>query len=79
MSLVDEGMRSASVVTLNKTLMLIMTKKQLDKLILDMPRLAALLIIKLAKMMSERLRQTSGALAETMEKLENIQIEDGSE
>lgn len=63
MSLVDEEPKSASVVTKENTLVLVLTKQGFNEMVEDAPKLAVKLLTKIARLMSERLRKTSGALS----------------
>ena len=70
MALFDAEPRSASVVATEKTLLLVLTKEGFEALAAEMPQLALRLVMKLARMMSERLRKTSGALSEHLERID---------
>jgi CRP-like cAMP-binding protein len=67
MSLIDGQPRSASVKTESNITLLTLRKENFDRLIDQQPKLAILLILKLSKLMSERLRQTSGRLIDYLE------------
>ncbi|MGR9105793.1 MAG: cyclic nucleotide-binding domain-containing protein [Gammaproteobacteria bacterium] len=67
MSLIDGQPRSASVKTESRITLLTLKKENFDRLIEQQPKLAILLILKLSKLMSERLRQTSGRLIDFLE------------
>ena len=62
MSLIDGHSRSASVRTDSKVTLLTLKKENFDLLIDQAPKLAVQVILKISKLMSERLRQTSGRL-----------------
>ena len=62
MSLIDGQPRSASVKTELKTTLLTLKKENFDRLIAERPKLAIQILLKLSKLMSERLRLTSGRL-----------------
>jgi CRP-like cAMP-binding protein len=64
MSLVDGEPRSASVITVEPTLMLVLTGEQFSLLAADVPRLAIKILLKITKLISQRLRHTSGTLLE---------------
>jgi len=66
MSLVDGSPRSATVVASGDLLLLALSRPDLDRLCEDRPRLAVKVLRKLAVFLSQRLRQTSGALAEKL-------------
>ena len=66
MALLDGQPRSATAVATEDLVLLVFTRPALDKLVEAKPRLGVKLIWKLARFLSQRLRQTSGALAEHM-------------
>lgn len=63
MSLVDGAPRSATVVAASDLLLLALSRDGLDRLCEERPKLAVKVLKKLAVFLSQRLRQTSGALA----------------
>ncbi len=67
MSLLDLEPRSATAVADADSLMMVLTRKQYGKLMDNYPRLALKLLTNLARMMSQRLRRTSGILVEFLE------------
>ena len=64
MALLDGQPRSATAVAAEDLVLLVFTKAELDRLVEEKPLLAVKLLWKLARFLSQRLRQTSGALAE---------------
>ena len=64
MALLDGQPRSATAVAAEDLVLLVFTRAELDRLVEEAPFLAVKLIWKLARFLSQRLRQTSGALAE---------------
>jgi len=64
MALLDGQPRSASAVAAEDLVLLVFTRSELDRLVESKPRLGVKLLWKLARFLSQRLRQTSGALAE---------------
>ena len=70
MALVDAEPRSASVVTNKKTELLVLSQQDFTSLALETPQLALKLIKKIARMMSARLRKTTGALSEYLERID---------
>ena len=62
MSLIDGEPRSASAVTATDATLLVMTAIQFESLLKEWPRIGTALILKIAKLMSQYLRQTSGRL-----------------
>lgn len=67
MSLIDGHSRSASVKTESKVTLLTLKKENFDLLIDQAPKLAVQVVLKISKLMSERLRQTSGRLIDYLE------------
>jgi len=66
MALVDGSPRSATVVAASSLLLLALSREGLDRLCEERPKLAVKVLRKLAVFLSQRLRQTSGALAERL-------------
>lgn len=64
MALLDGQPRSATAVAASDVVLLVLTRPALERLVDRAPRLGAKLLWKLARLLSQRLRQTSGALAE---------------
>ncbi len=64
MSLIDGEPRSATVVSAEELVMLTLSKSALDLMVRDKPGLAIKFVMKLARMLSQRLRRTSGVLAD---------------
>lgn len=64
MSLIDGEPRSASVLAEEPTLLLMLTKEAFALMIDESPRLAVKILLKIAKLTSQRLRQTSGVLVD---------------
>lgn len=62
MSIIDGERRSASAITADESILLVMTAEKFNRLIDDLPRVAIILTLKIAKLMSQYLRQTSGRL-----------------
>lgn len=67
MALIDREPRSATAVATADTLLLLLTEEQFEQLNKNFPGLGIRLILKLAKMMSQRLRRTSGVLVDYLE------------
>jgi CRP/FNR family cyclic AMP-dependent transcriptional regulator len=67
MSLLDGEPRSATVLAAGDLVLLTLSKSSLDMLIREKPGLAVKFVIKIARMMSQRLRRTSGVLADHLE------------
>lgn len=64
MALFDGQPRSARIVANSDTTMLVLSRQNLNRLINDVPALAAKLLLKLGALISQRLRQTSGMLVD---------------
>ncbi|MEJ2155974.1 MAG: cyclic nucleotide-binding domain-containing protein [Desulfobacteraceae bacterium] len=62
MSIIDGEPRSASAVTSVASTLMVMTAEKFDRLMDEWPRVAVVLVQKIAKLMSQHLRQTSGRL-----------------
>ena len=62
MSIIDGEPRSASAVTGSEALLFVMTAEQFQSLNEAMPGIGITLVLKIAKQMSQYLRQTSGRL-----------------
>ena len=62
MVLFDGEPRSATIVSAEETVLLILTRENLHRLIKEVPGLAAKILLKLGKLLSQRLRITSGKL-----------------
>jgi CRP/FNR family cyclic AMP-dependent transcriptional regulator len=62
MTLIDGEPRSASAVTATDVTLMVMTVDHFNRLINEWPRVAVILVLKIAKLMSQYLRQTSGRL-----------------
>jgi CRP/FNR family cyclic AMP-dependent transcriptional regulator len=62
MSLIDGEPRSASVVADEPTTLVVLTAEGFARLSSENPRLAVKVVLKISKLISQRLRQTSGAL-----------------
>ncbi len=64
MALFDGEPRSATIVSAGNTVLLILTRENLDRLMKEAPGLAAKLLFKLGRLLSQRLRLTSGKLVD---------------
>ncbi len=62
MTLIDGETRSASAITASDATLMVMTVDHFNRMIEEWPRVAVTLILKIAKLMSQYLRQTSGRL-----------------
>lgn len=62
MTLIDGEPRSASAITATEATLLVITMDNFNRLVKDWPAVAVILILKIAKLMSQHLRQTSGRL-----------------
>ncbi len=66
MALVDGSPRSATVLAAEDLVLLALSRPDLDRLSSERPQLAVKVLLKLAAFLSQRLRQTSGALTEKL-------------
>jgi CRP/FNR family cyclic AMP-dependent transcriptional regulator len=64
MSLVDGEPRSASVIAEETSTLIILTADDFARLASDYPKLAMKVVLKISKLLSQRLRQTTGILAD---------------
>ncbi len=64
MSLVDGEPRSASVIAEEMSTLIVLTAEDFARLTSDYPRLAMKVVLKISKLLSQRLRQTTGILAD---------------
>lgn len=62
MSIIDGEPRSASAVTAVESTVMVITAEKFNRLLDEWPRVAVILVMKIAKLMSQYLRQTSGRL-----------------
>jgi len=62
MSLIDGEPRSASIIAEEAATLLVLTGDDFQSLSVEVPRLAIKILLKISKVMSQRLRQTTGAL-----------------
>jgi CRP/FNR family transcriptional regulator, cyclic AMP receptor protein len=62
MTLIDGEPRSASAITATDVTLMVMTLDQFNRLVKEWPGVAVILVLKIAKLMSQYLRQTSGRL-----------------
>ena len=64
MSLIDGEPRSASIVVVEPTTMVVLTAEDFARLSEEVPRLSTKVLHEIARLISERLRQTSAALVD---------------
>jgi CRP-like cAMP-binding protein len=64
MSLIDGEPRSASVVADEPSVLLLLTRESFGRMMDDAPRLAVKILMKIARLTSQRLRHTSGVLVD---------------
>jgi len=64
MALFDGQPRSAKVIATDDATMLVLSRDNLERLIDDIPKLAAKLLLKLGALISHKLRMTSGMLVD---------------
>jgi CRP-like cAMP-binding protein len=68
MSLVDGEPASASAVAASDCVLLLLTRKGFQDMLYRPPNLGVKLLLKIARLMSQRLRQTSGTLVDLLER-----------
>lgn len=68
MSLVDGEPRSASVIAEEISTLIVLTADDFARLSSDYPKLAMKVVLKISKLLSQRLRQTTGILADHIER-----------
>lgn len=66
MALLDGWPRSATCVAAEDLVLLVFKRAELDRLLEDKPKLGVKVLLKLSRFLSQRLRQTSGTLAEVI-------------
>jgi len=64
MALIDGEPRSASAIASHESILLLLTLDQFERLTRDYPGLAFRLTLKIARLLSQRLRRTSGVLVD---------------
>lgn len=67
MAMVDGEPRSATAVVVVPTMLAVLTYDNFQLLLRDKPALASKMLLKIAQMLSQRLRQTSGMLVDYLE------------
>ena len=67
MALFDREPRSARIISAENTTLLVLTNDNLQRMMAEAPGLAAKLLFKLGKLLSQKLRMTSGRLVDYME------------
>lgn len=68
MSMVDGEPRSATVVVVEPTLLAVLTREDFQLITNDKPALAAKILLKIAQLLSQHLRHTSGILVDYLGK-----------
>ncbi|MEI8257662.1 MAG: cyclic nucleotide-binding domain-containing protein [Deltaproteobacteria bacterium] len=68
MALVDSEARSATAVVMEFAVLAVLTQEDLQLITRDTPALAVKIVLKIAQMISQRLRSTSGILVEYLGK-----------
>lgn len=67
MAIVDGEPRSASAITAEPTALAILTKTDFHRIVSEKPALATKILLKVARLLSQRLRLTSGQLVDYLE------------
>lgn len=68
MSLIDGWPRSASAVAIEDSTMLVLTKDNFEHLLSDQPQLGSQILMKVAGLLSQRLRMTNWVLVECLDR-----------
>jgi len=66
MALIDGQPRSAGAVAVEELILLAITRASLDRLVREHPKLAVKILFKVARLLSQRLRQTTSSLADRL-------------
>jgi CRP-like cAMP-binding protein len=69
MSVIDGSPRSATAIASEDTVLIVLTKQELNRILDEKPRMGAKILQKIAAIMSQRLRETTGVLADYLGKL----------
>lgn len=64
MSFVDGEPRSANCIAAADTVILVLTKAEFEQLLIDCPKLACRIVMRISRTLSQRLRKASGQLIE---------------
>jgi len=67
MAIIDDEPRSATAIVAETTTLAILTKNNFLRIISEKPGLATKILLKVARLLSQRLRQTSGKLVDYLE------------
>lgn len=67
MAMVDGEPRSATAVVIEPTMLAVLTHENFQLIMRDKPALATKILMKIAQLLSQRLRQTSGILVDFLE------------
>jgi CRP/FNR family transcriptional regulator, cyclic AMP receptor protein len=68
MSVIDGSPRSATAIASEDTILMVLTKQEFNKILDEKPRMGAKILQKIATVMSQRLRETTGVLADYLGK-----------
>jgi len=68
MSLIDGSPRSATAIACEDTVLIVLTQREFNKILDEKPRMGAKILQKIATIMSYRLRETTGVLADYLGK-----------
>lgn len=67
MAMVDGEPRSATAVVVEPTVLAVITQENFSSMLRDKPALAGKMLLRIAQLLSQRLRQTSGILVDYLE------------
>ena len=68
MSLIDGNPRSATAIACEDTVLIVLTQREFNRILDEKPRMGAKILQKIATIMSYRLRETTGVLADYLGK-----------
>jgi len=68
MSVIDGSPRSATAMASEDTVLMVLTKQEFNRILDEKPRMGAKILQKIAVIMSQRLRETTGVLADYLGK-----------
>ncbi|MCX5812222.1 MAG: cyclic nucleotide-binding domain-containing protein [Proteobacteria bacterium] len=68
MSVIDGSPRSATAIASEETVLIVLTRQEFDRILDEKPRMGAKILQKIAAVMSQRLRETTGVLADYLGK-----------
>ena len=64
MAIIDQFPRSAAARVTSNSKLLVLTREQFDRIVMEMPRLGNMMLKEIARILSQRLRRTSGRFSD---------------